>query len=121
MKLLRKMLKGVSLTAAMFVFQACYGTPPDGYENYIESYFRVVSADDGSPLQDIEVMIVDGENIRSYCGSTDTNGLCCALIKEYWSNTKFRFVDRDSVYAVKDTVINKYTGDTVQIALAKVQ
>ena len=27
MKILRKILKGISLTAALFVFQACYGTP----------------------------------------------------------------------------------------------
>ena len=28
MKWLRNILKGASLTAALFVFQACYGTPP---------------------------------------------------------------------------------------------
>lgn len=28
MKSLRNILKGLSLTAALFVFQACYGTPP---------------------------------------------------------------------------------------------
>lgn len=27
MKILRKILKGLSVTAALFVFQACYGTP----------------------------------------------------------------------------------------------
>ena len=27
MKWIRNILKGVSLTAALFVFQACYGTP----------------------------------------------------------------------------------------------
>ena len=30
MKWLHNLLKGMSLTAALFVFQACYGTPP-GY------------------------------------------------------------------------------------------
>ena len=28
MKWLHNLLKGVSLTAALFVFQACYGSPP---------------------------------------------------------------------------------------------
>jgi len=35
MKWLHKLLKGMSLTAALFVFQACYGTPagyPDAWE-----------------------------------------------------------------------------------------
>lgn len=27
-KLIRNILKGCSLTAALFVFEACYGTPP---------------------------------------------------------------------------------------------
>lgn len=31
MKWLHNLLKGMSLTAALFVFQACYGTP-DGFE-----------------------------------------------------------------------------------------
>ena len=28
MKWIRNILKGLSLTTALFVFQACYGTPP---------------------------------------------------------------------------------------------
>ena len=32
MKWLHNLLKGMSLTAALFVFQACYGTP-EGIEN----------------------------------------------------------------------------------------
>ena len=30
MKVIRKLLKGLSLTSALFVFQACYGTPQTG-------------------------------------------------------------------------------------------
>lgn len=29
-KVIRNILKGASLTGALFVFQACYGTPPSG-------------------------------------------------------------------------------------------
>ena len=36
MKWLHNLLKGISLTAALFVFQACYGTP-EGFEDpYID-------------------------------------------------------------------------------------
>ena len=35
MKWLHNLLKGLSLTAALFVFQACYGTPP-GYPDEFE-------------------------------------------------------------------------------------
>ncbi len=31
------MLKGASLTTALFVFQACYGTPPGPYEEFQET------------------------------------------------------------------------------------
>jgi hypothetical protein len=34
MKWLHNLLKGFSLTAALFVFQACYGTPPGYPEDY---------------------------------------------------------------------------------------
>ena len=40
MKWLHKLLKGLSLTAVLFVFQACYGTPagyPDSWEETVGS------------------------------------------------------------------------------------
>ena len=43
-KILRTILKGVSLTGALFVFQACYGTP---------------QTLDSVPYEDDEVMAVD--------------------------------------------------------------
>ena len=43
-KIIRDILKGVSLTGALFVFQACYGTP---------------QALDTVPFEDDEVMAVD--------------------------------------------------------------
>ena len=43
-KIIRNILKGVSLTGALFVFQACYGTP---------------QALDTVPFEDDEVMAVD--------------------------------------------------------------
>ena len=34
MKWIHNLLKGMSLTAALFVFQACYGTPPGNPEEF---------------------------------------------------------------------------------------
>ena len=36
MKWLHNLLKGMSLTAALFVFQACYGTPPGYPDDFFE-------------------------------------------------------------------------------------
>lgn len=33
-KWIHRALKGASLTTALFVFQACYGTPPGPYEEF---------------------------------------------------------------------------------------
>lgn len=45
MKLIRKIFGGISLTAAMFVFQACYGTPEWEEDiNCVDFDVRVLSA-----------------------------------------------------------------------------
>ena len=43
MKWLHNLLKGVSLTACLFVFQACYGTPPGYPEDFFDPETEVVS------------------------------------------------------------------------------
>jgi hypothetical protein len=55
---IRKILGGLSLTSAMFVFQACYGTPKDfGLDLFIEG--QVKSKASGLPIKGIKVSIVD--------------------------------------------------------------
>lgn len=50
MKWLHNLLKGMSLTACLFVFQACYGTPPGYPEDFFEPDTIVVSADQDDPI-----------------------------------------------------------------------
>lgn len=125
MKFIRKILKGVSLTAAMFVFQACYGEPPDWPEYKIN--FRVVSDEDGTPIKDIKVASQpqsDNENVIydwKLLGYTDSNGFCSGWLYEPPLDIKFRFSDNDSVYAVKDTIFSNLSNDTIDIVLTKVQ
>ena len=53
MKWLRNILKGVSLTAALFVFQACYGAPQtleeDLQESRVETKAEEVPAEEEAP------------------------------------------------------------------------
>ena len=51
MKWLHNLLKGLSLTAALFVFQACYGTPPGYPEDCFEE--EVVEA----PADEMEAVV----------------------------------------------------------------
>ena len=123
MKLLRKLFGGISLTAAMFVFQACYGTGPEFEYRTID--IRVIEAESGNPIPNIKVMsqwqsnsnncIYDWDN----WGCTDSAGTISADLADYGLQIKFRFSDDDSVYAVKDTVFNSINFNTLDIVLSK--
>ena len=54
MKWLRNILKGVSLTAALFVFQACYGSPQMPEELQAEEPVAAV-ADEEAPVEEAPV------------------------------------------------------------------
>lgn len=127
MKLLRKILGGISLTAAMFVFQACYGTAPY-CEKWGEYIFHVVDDEDGTPIPHVMITQMmphgnDGSYLEGGSNFTNAEGIgrfdYCA---EYEStiNYKFRIKAEGSVYEVKDTIITDYVGDTIEIALHKI-
>lgn len=124
---LRKILKCVSLTAAMFVFQACYGTGYDRPDAIVT--FRVLSAEDNSPIPDVKVIAQPQSNDESYeydwslVGFTDSTGVSEGGVAMTGLDTKFRFSDKDSLYAVKDTVISVVYGgmDTVDIFLSRIK
>lgn len=55
---IRKIIGGLSLTSAMFVFQACYGTPQDfGLDLLVEG--QVKSKITGLPIKGIKVSVAD--------------------------------------------------------------
>ena len=123
MKHLRKLLKGISLTAAMFVFQACYGTG----EWYGETNmtFHVVSAEDGNPMPNVKIrsQLQTGDTTYDWhlLGYTNDEGIAQVWVNydgRWESRTLFRFVADDPTYAIKDTLI---TGahSTVDIVLSK--
>lgn len=126
MKIIRNLLKGISLTAAMFVFQACYGTDRDWYgENNMT--FHVVSAEDGSPMPHVKIrsqLQVGDTNQEWYLlGYTNDEGIASVWVDyNYGDNfqTLFRFVADDPDYAVKDTLLNKDYHHDIKIVLSKV-
>ena len=126
MKIIRNLLKGISLTAAMFVFQACYGTERDWYgENNMT--FHVVSAEDGSPMPHVKIrsqLQVGDTNQEWYLlGYTNDEGIASVWVDYNYSDnyqTLFRFVADDPDYAVKDTLLNKGYHHDIKIVLSKV-
>ena len=126
MKILHNVLKGVSLTAAMFVFQACYGTPHQGLYEGESVLFKVVS-EEGEPLDDIKVMSQTESGMDSVefdwqlCGFTDESGEIYADIESLAEGTRFRFSDSGAEYALKDTLITDYFDGAVEIVHSKVK
>lgn len=86
----RNIVRGVSLTSALFVFQACYGTPQDmGFDVWIEG--QVKSKTTGLPIPGIKVLVADGAQYEY----TDENGRF-AFFTEKVPGVKLRFLDVDS-------------------------
>lgn len=67
MKILRKIFGGISLTAAMFVFQACYGTMPSSemvdVDEIVDSLEddAIVDADDAA---ETDLVMTEAENVE---------------------------------------------------------
>ena len=123
MKWLRKILKGISLTAAMFVFQACYGDMGDYYDTKVT--FHVVADDTGEPMESVQIWATDVndsdssayETSRYLADYTDSNGMATI-----WSEAnlyRYTFIDKDSMYTPLDTIINPMNVDTIDIVLRK--
>ncbi|MBT3386126.1 MAG: hypothetical protein HN778_14795 [Prolixibacteraceae bacterium] len=100
---LRKIMGGLSFTSAMFIFQACYGTPQDyGFDLLIEG--QVKSKTSGLPINGIKVSIA--ESIQY--SLTDDDGQF-SFYTELIDTVKIMFEDIDSIqngrYQNKDTVL----------------
>lgn len=99
----RKLLGGLSLTSALFIFQACYGTPQDmGLDVYIEG--QVKSLKTGKPVKGIKVSVTDKMQFEY----TNEQGIF-SLYTETAGSYKIKFEDVDSnlngVFVGKDTLL----------------
>ena len=129
MKFLHNLLKGVSLTGALFVFQACYGIPQSPlYEDggLAPMSFSLVSKTTGEPLEGIRVKggtyksdFKDDEPL----GVTDADGRCRVEIP-YARNLEgpyLRFEDPEGRFVIKDTTLADLRDRDIVIKLDAVQ
>lgn len=111
MKWLHNLMKGASLTGALFVFQACYGIPqaPIYEENGLAPMtFTLLSRTTGEPLQGIRIS-GEAQNFgyAQELGITDADGHCRVEIP-YVRNLEGPFLyfeDPQGQYIVKDTTL----------------
>ncbi len=102
-KLVKRLFGGLSLTTAMFVFQACYGPPQDfGADLLVEGVVKSKST--GQPIKGIKVSNV----ILPQYLYTEADG-SFSFYTESSEGCKLRFEDVDlsqnGTFANKDTVL----------------
>jgi len=121
MKWLHNLLKGLSLTTALFIFQACYGTPEWLHDS--EMSFKVVAAESGDPLEGVNISsrVEAAENLDWIpCGVTDEQGKADVVFGTMdGASPQFRFEMADAEYRVKDTVLTDLQRRVVEIRLVK--
>ena len=125
MKWLHNLLKGTSLATALFIFQACYGSPQDYFTEEggeAPMTFVVSSNVTGTPLEGIRIQSQLGEDGNWQfidLGVTGADGRCKVEIP-YLRNIKgptVRFEDPQGNYAVKDTVLYDLREQEIKIKL----
>lgn len=122
MKWLHNLLKGFSLTTALFIFQACYGTP-EMYRELCEwnLSFKVLDADTGNPLEGVKVSNRQYGNWHTFADSTNADGILPVSFGTYDNAPmEFRFEAPDAVYSMKDTTFIDSTPREIEIRLPKV-
>jgi putative lipoprotein (rSAM/lipoprotein system) len=101
---IRTIIGGLSFTSALFIFQACYGTPQD-LKNDLLLEGQVKSIISGLPIKGIKVSVPDFMQSQL----TDENG-SFSIYTGAKENLKVQFEDVDLTqngsYAQKDTIIN---------------
>ncbi|WP_088655017.1 peptidase associated/transthyretin-like domain-containing protein [Geofilum rhodophaeum] len=106
---IRQIVGGLSLTSAMFVFQACYGTPQDfGLDLLIEG--QVKSKTSGLPIKGIKVSVADN---MQYTWTNEEGEF--SFYTEMLEELTLRFQDVDSIknglHVDKDTVLTDLSKD----------
>lgn len=112
-KLVKKIIGGLSFTTALFVFQACYGTPQDfGADALIEGIVK--SRTTGLPVKGILVSVPEYQQ-NLY---TDADG-GFSLYTVPDESCKITFRDTDGelngAFMDKDTLLSVYQGDRVRL------
>ena len=129
MKFLHNLLKGASLTGALFVFQACYGTPQSPLltdDGLAPMSFYLVSRTTGEPLSGIRITGSAWKGdpaAEDELGTTGADGRCRVEIfyKRNQEGPFLRFEDPNGAYAVKDTTLADLRDREIVIRLDSVQ
>jgi hypothetical protein len=100
---LRTLIRGLSFTSVLFIFQCAYGMPQDmGDDMLIEG--KVVSESSGLPLKGIKVRVALSERY-AITDSTGTFGFYTYWVDHLELNIEDTDSTSDGNYASKDTLL----------------
>lgn len=114
----RKIIGGLSFTSALFIFQACYGTPQD-FETDLLIEGKVKAQATGLPIKGIRISVTDeGQDLLT----DETGSFSFYTIAK--DSISLRFEDADDAqngpFATKDTVLTDFSKPIfLDIALAE--
>jgi hypothetical protein len=98
----RNLLGGFSLTTAVFIFQACYGTPQDfGADIYVEGVVK--SEKTGEPIMGIKVSVTDNpqyiytDEEGWFSFYTVTADSCIIKFQDQDALQNGSFIDKDTI------------------------
>ncbi|HEX7584248.1 MAG TPA: hypothetical protein VF373_06130 [Prolixibacteraceae bacterium] len=104
---IKKLIGGLSFTTAMFVFQACYGTPQDfGLDILIEG--QVKSRTTSLPITGIKVSVegtMQYENTNEegrFSFYTETGASYKIKFEDIDSNQNGSFIDKDTIVTIQN-------------------
>lgn len=106
---IRNIIGGLSLTSALFIFQACYGTMQD-YGHDVHVYGKITSKKTGLPIEGIKISIEDDiqyeytndeGRFHMYIARQDTVKFLIKDIAE-----KKTYIDRDTIVINPDHSIS---------------
>lgn len=120
-KWFRNLLKGASLTTALFIFQACYGMPQGIYDE--REFYLTLEVVDGvtkAPVSGVTVKsLTDGSGQWYEEGVTDADGQIVVPVSYACDKVQLKFSDADGKYTAKDTTIVEFSEPIARIPLYK--
>lgn len=106
---LRGIVSGLSFTSALFIFQACYGTPQD-FQSDILVQGQVKSKTSGLPIEGVRVSVAD---IRQFDYSNEAGEF--SFYTGWIDYLTIKFTDVDSTqngsFVDRDTVLTNIRDD----------
>lgn len=110
---IRKLLGGLSLTSALFIFQACYGSPQD-FDLDVVIEGQVKSEETGLPIKGIKVSI---EETQQYQLTNDDGQF--SIYTAAFNAIRVKFEDIDSIqngaFNSRDTLLSGVAGHNVKL------